>query len=100
MAIQDNYSLSDEYHFVKMTPGHYPLIQRLYSEVFKTKLSLEEIKKRFDTTGLGCEAIGFLSIHRKTNDIAAFYAISPVKILACLLYTSDAADERSSVDLG
>ena len=26
--------------------------------------------------------------------------MSPMKIIGCLLYTSDAADERSSVDLG
>ena len=30
----------------------------------------------------------------------AFWCVSSMVVLACLLYTSDAADERSSVDLG
>lgn len=81
MTGQDNYSLPDEYSFVRMTAGHYPLIQQLYSDVFNSKPSLKEIKKHFATTELGCDAIGFIAIHKKTNDIAAFYAIFPVKIL-------------------
>src|SRR5678816_3746332 len=32
--------------------------------------------------------------------IKALVAISPRDLITCLLYTSDAADERSSVDLG
>ena len=43
--------------------------------------------------GLGCPRLLEHDL-RKTNDETPFYART------CLLYTSDAADERSSVDLG
>ena len=41
---------------------------------------------------------GFGRIGRNAFKIA--FARNDIEIIACLLYTSDAADERSSVDLG
>ena len=37
---------------------------------------------------------------KATTDIAEAVSGADVVIMGCLLYTSDAADERSSVDLG
>ena len=42
-----------------------------------------------------------LRIHVIGKDIIKFHGIYwPAMLMSCLLYTSDAADERSSVDLG
>ena len=37
---------------------------------------------------------------RRKSYAPPFYSFSPARSCGCLLYTSDAADERSSVDLG
>ena len=38
--------------------------------------------------------------HRNRHDVSPYAKVRPPLCAACLLYTSDAADERSSVDLG
>ena len=52
--------------------------------------------------GHGLDVDGLDERHREPPlaDLARDLAVDLVEVEACLLYTSDAADERSSVDLG
>ena len=54
----------------------------------------DRIYARFE--GAGLKIVAAKMAHLSRGEAEAFYAVHK----ACLLYTSDAADERSSVDLG
>mgnify|MGYP003381507485 CR=1 FL=1 len=53
-----------------------------------------------DRLGLGSPAILLLLAALPPQVMVALVALALLGALTCLLYTSDAADERSSVDLG
>ena len=67
------------------------------SEIHKMIHELEH-----SVNGQGLDLAGYLKSINKTHDDlhTDFRAQAIERIKACLLYTSDAADERSSVDLG
>ena len=46
------------------------------------------------------DIVGDLDVIERDMDILDLEAAVGEQVVACLLYTSDAADERSSVDLG
>lgn len=79
--IQNN-TIAEEYAFERVLPAHYPLLLELYSDAFNAHPSLQEINKRFNTTNLGCELIGFIAIHKKTNEPAAYYGVFPHQAIA------------------
>ena len=60
---------------------------------------LGDVYKRQVELRLGAFALPAVAFLHEANELFAF-AADAVEIIVCLLYTSDAADERSSVDLG
>ena len=57
------------------------------------------IRDRFDIGGVDCLVLR--DSRQGVVDLSSGdHGVSCPKVCACLLYTSDAADERSSVDLG
>jgi hypothetical protein len=70
-----------EYSIEKLEAVHYPLLKKLFLNAFNSKISENEIRKRFDTAMLGLPAIGFIAIHKPTNTPAAYYGVFPCKAL-------------------
>ncbi len=70
-----------EYIFERVTPVHYHLLKDLYLDAFNLKLDISAIQKRFDTSKLGCEHIGFIAIHSKNGMAAAYYGVFPMKAI-------------------
>ena len=60
---------------------------------------LGDVYKRQELT-LVVNAEQIVEVCRHLKDVQSFVRLSSVTCVDCLLYTSDAADERSSVDLG
>ena len=62
------------------------------------RFSAAEVTRDFYTLQLA----DFVNVFASTDHVLAAleFGRTPDELMACLLYTSDAADERSSVDLG
>lgn len=69
------------YRFERLNAGHYPLLQKLFLRVYKIQLSLQDLEKRFDTSVLKKNVVGFIAIHKETNEPAAYYGVFPMYIL-------------------
>ncbi len=74
-------SNTEEYHFERITPEHYPLLQNLYKNAFQMSISEHEIETRFNTSSLGLPVIGFIAIHKLTKSPAAYYGVFPFKAI-------------------
>jgi hypothetical protein len=70
-----------EYILERVTPDHYKLLKDLYRDAFNSKMEAQDIQRRFDTTELGCEHIGFIAIHTETKETAAYYGVFPVTLI-------------------
>jgi GNAT superfamily N-acetyltransferase len=70
-----------EYFFERLTPGHYPLLKDLYLDAFNLRTGISDIEKRFDTLKLGCEQIGFITIHAQTGMAVAYFGVFPLKAI-------------------
>lgn len=68
------------YEIEKVTPLHYPLLQRLYKVVFGQSLSINDVRKRFDTSVLGCELVAYIAVDKKTKTPAAYYGVFPLQL--------------------
>ena len=80
MAVETPFILSDEHH--------YALDQ------------IDHLKGCLFITGkAGTGKSTLIQLFRKLSEKKVIF-LAPTGVAACLLYTSDAADERSSVDLG
>jgi len=69
------------YRFEKLSQNHYGLLQALYRNAFGIQISLDAISKRFDTSTLGSELIGYIAIDIVTNIAVAYYGVFPVKLI-------------------
>ncbi len=72
--------LEKEYHPVSFTLDDYDRMKELFSASFGIALSHNQFLKRYDTSALGSELIGFIAIHRETGTPAAYYGVFPLKI--------------------
>lgn len=70
-----------EFIFERVTPDHYHLLTDLYLDAFNLRLDISAIQKRFDTTKLGCEHIGFIAIHSKNRIASGYYGVFPMKAI-------------------
>ncbi len=68
---------ADEYTFIRVTAAHYPLLTELYADAFGSRLTVEDIRRRYDTLALGCEHIAFIAIHTSSLVPAAYYGVFP-----------------------
>lgn len=75
-------TLDAEYVFESLTPAHYPLLQQLFREAFNMKISIADIGRRFHTEPLGSPVIGFIAIHRASNEPAAYYGVFPLQLVS------------------
>jgi hypothetical protein len=69
-----------EYRFERLTSLYYPLLQKLFRRVYSTRVSLEELEKRFDTSLLGKNVVGFIAIHNSSGEPASYYGVFPMNV--------------------
>lgn len=67
-----------EYTFQRLTPEHAGDLQRLYKRVFGKKASIEQIRKKYDTSYLGKSWYGYFAFHN--NEPVAFFGVIPVML--------------------
>ncbi len=72
---------STEYRFEKLSLIHYPLLEKLFFRVYKVRLSPDDLEKRFNTSLLGKNVIGFIAIHIISEEPAAYYGVFPMNVL-------------------
>ncbi|MBI3139678.1 MAG: GNAT family N-acetyltransferase [Sphingobacteriales bacterium] len=70
-------TVTDEYTFTRVTAAHYPLLTELYADAFGSRLTIEDIRKRYDTPAPGCEHIAFIALHTASLAPAAYYGVFP-----------------------
>jgi Acetyltransferase (GNAT) domain len=71
-----------EYDIKRLEPHHYPMVQTLFWDAFGAKVSITEIEKKYNTSILGKDVIGFIAIHIPTNTAAAYCGVFPMKCVA------------------
>ncbi len=74
-------SSSAEYKYERLSQLHYPLLQKLFFRVYMVRLSPEDLEKRFNTSLLGKNVIGFIAIHNISKEPAAYYGVFPMTVL-------------------
>ncbi len=70
-----------QYISERVTPVHYRLLKDLYLDAFNLRIDVTHIQKRFDTSELGCEQIGFITIHTETGMAVAYFGVFPMKAM-------------------
>lgn len=73
--------ITDEYDIKRFTLDSYSQMAELFRSAFEVEISQQTFLKKFDTKILGHNLIGFLAIHKKTGEPAAFYGVFPVTVL-------------------
>jgi Acetyltransferase (GNAT) domain len=58
------------------------MMQSLFLDAFGAKVPIAEIEKKYNTSVLGKEVIGFIAIHITTNTPAAYCGVFPMKCVA------------------
>lgn len=66
------------YTFVRINKDHLPLIIALYKEVFKSKITFEELSSIFNTEIFGKYTIGYLAV-ADNGETAGYYGVFPMK---------------------
>ena len=71
---------AEEYRIEQLTPSHYPLLQKLFRRVYNTRVSPEDLEKRFDTSLFGKNVVGFIAIHNNSGEPASYYGVFPMNV--------------------
>ncbi|MBI5371248.1 MAG: GNAT family N-acetyltransferase [Sphingobacteriales bacterium] len=71
---------ADEYTFIRVTAAHYPLLTELYADAFGSRLTVEDIRRRYDTLALGGEHVAFMALHTASHTPAAYYGVFPHQV--------------------
>jgi hypothetical protein len=70
-----------DYYVQKVSLDCYPLMKELFLSAFNMKTDYSRFIKQYDTQKLGHSVIGFLAIHKISNEPAAYYGVFPLKAL-------------------
>ncbi|PBQ31148.1 hypothetical protein CNR22_05005 [Sphingobacteriaceae bacterium] len=68
----------DNYKFVRVSEENLFQLVSLYRESFNSKVSVDFLKKKFDTAAFGSAYIGFLALDNKTDEPAGYYGVFPL----------------------
>lgn len=71
----------NQYDAIPFSLEQYAFMKELFQSAFGSTVTEVAFEKRFNTTSLGEDVIGFLAIHRQTKTPAAYYGVFPVKLL-------------------
>ncbi|NQU84421.1 MAG: GNAT family N-acetyltransferase [Mariniphaga sp.] len=66
-----------EYNFKRISTERYKDVAILYLKTFGVKLSLDEIRNKFDTDQFGLSHIGYIAYNRE-GDPSAYYGVFPI----------------------
>ena len=73
--------MTEEYVLRPFSMDCYTQMNTLFVASFQKELDWNAFQKKYDTAALGHPVIGYLAIHKATDQPAAFYGVFPLKIL-------------------
>ncbi|QQR87486.1 MAG: GNAT family N-acetyltransferase [Flavobacteriales bacterium] len=71
--------MEDQYTTVRLSEKHYPKLVELYARCFGVRLSLSEIKNKYDTSSFGARDLGYLALSAD-GSAAAYYGVFATKV--------------------
>jgi GNAT superfamily N-acetyltransferase len=73
--------MTEDYSFQPFSMECYPQMNSLFVASFQKELDWNYFQKKYDTASLGHPVIGYLAMHKATNQPAAYYGVFPLQIL-------------------
>jgi hypothetical protein len=67
------------YELIKISEKSYQQIKKLIKKCFKVNVTIDSIKKKYDTENFGAKNIGYFAIDSK-NEYSAYYGVFPITL--------------------
>lgn len=68
-----------EYLIEPYKAEHFHSLKRLFKTTFDVEMELETFQREYNTKSIGGEAISYVAVYQKTNEVVAHYAALPVR---------------------